>query len=86
MPNEALRKLKQGLLELDKACALEAAKALLEGIAQSEFGRRWRTARMDLWYYFAHRSLELLREEGLLSLIVSRYWTAGRGAARSARP
>ena len=30
MPNEALRKLKEGLLELDKACTLEAAKALLD--------------------------------------------------------
>ncbi len=37
MSNEALRKLKNGLLELDKACTLEAAQALLDvdGGAQS---------------------------------------------------
>ena len=29
MPDESLRKLKEGLLELDKACTLEAAQALL---------------------------------------------------------
>ena len=35
MTDEALRKLKQGLLELDKACTLEAAKSLLDADAQS---------------------------------------------------
>jgi len=58
------------------------AKSLFKQIAQTEFGRRWRTARMDLWYYFAHRSLDLLRDGGLVSLVVSGYWTAGRGAAK----
>jgi methylmalonyl-CoA mutase cobalamin-binding domain/chain len=35
MPDEALRKLKEGLLELDKACTLEAAKALLASEADA---------------------------------------------------
>ncbi|MBN2217148.1 MAG: N-6 DNA methylase [Pirellulales bacterium] len=58
------------------------AKRLLDQIAQTEFGRRWRTPRMDLWYYFAHRAVELLREGGVLSLVVSGYWTAAGGAAK----
>jgi len=58
------------------------AKTLLDQIAQTDFGRRWRTARMDLWYYFAHRALELMRDGGVLSLVVSGYWTAGSGAAK----
>ncbi|MBN1590892.1 MAG: N-6 DNA methylase, partial [Pirellulales bacterium] len=58
------------------------AKSLLDKIAQTELGRRWRSARMDLWYYFVHRALELLRDGGVLSLIVSGYWTAGTGAAK----
>ena len=38
MSNEALRKLKEGLLELDKACTLEAAKALLDVDADAQSG------------------------------------------------
>jgi len=38
MSNEALRKLKEGLLELDKACTLEAAQALLDVEAGARAG------------------------------------------------
>ena len=58
------------------------ARELFEGIAQTEFGRRWREARMDLWYYFAHRALDLLRSGGVLTFVVNSYWTASLGARR----
>jgi len=57
-------------------------KALLDRIAATEFGRRYRTPRMDLWYYFFHRGLELLKPGGRLSFIVGAYWTKGRGAEK----
>ena len=56
-------------------------KRLLDRIASTEFGRRHRAARMDLWYYFLHRGLEMLAEGGTLSFILPAYWTAGAGAA-----
>ncbi|MBI3860665.1 MAG: Eco57I restriction-modification methylase domain-containing protein [Planctomycetia bacterium] len=59
-----------------------SAKALFDGLATGELGRRWREARMDLWYYFLHRSLDLLRPGGVLSFIVSSYWLSSRGAGR----
>ena len=37
---------------------------------------------MDLWYYFVHRSLDLLKPSGLLGFIVNAYWTAGTGAQK----
>ena len=37
---------------------------------------------MDLWYYFVHRGLELLKPASLLSFIVNAYWTAGTGAEK----
>jgi len=58
------------------------SKSLLENLAGTAFGEKYRAARMDLWYYFAHRSLELLRPGGVLSFIVSAYWTAGAGAEK----
>jgi Eco57I restriction-modification methylase len=57
-------------------------KALLERIGATEFGRRWRAPRMDLWYYFVHRGLELLEPGGRLSFIVGSYWTSGSGARK----
>ncbi|QDT46841.1 Eco57I restriction-modification methylase [Symmachiella dynata] len=59
-----------------------AAKALFDTIAQTPLGEQWRQPRMDLWYYFLHRGLDLLRPGGALSFIVNSYWTASRGAEK----
>jgi SAM-dependent methyltransferase len=61
------------------------ARQLLDRLAATPLGRRYRAPRMDLWYYFVHRSLELLRPGGRLSLVVGAYWTAGRGAEKLIR-
>lgn len=58
------------------------ARELFARLATTEMGRRWREARMDLWYYFVHRSLDLLRPGGVLSFVVNSYWTASRGARK----
>ena len=60
-------------------------KHLLDEIALTDFGKRNGRPRMDLWYYFAHRGLELLEADGILSFIVSAYWTAGTGAEKLIR-
>ena len=60
-------------------------KHLLDRIAATRFGRRYRAPRMDLWYYFVHRGLELLKPGGRLSFIVGSYWTSGRGAEKLIR-
>ncbi len=57
-------------------------KRLLDRIAAMELGRRYRTPRMDLSYYFVHRSLELVKPGGTVSFIVGSYWTSGQGAAK----
>lgn len=57
-------------------------KELMDEIARTDFGRRFKSARMDLWYYFVHRGLEVLRPGGLLSFIVNSYWMAGTGAEK----
>ena len=56
------------------------AKSMLDSLAASPLGRRYRAPRMDLWYYFLHRGLELLKPGGRLSYIVGAYWTSGSGA------
>ena len=37
---------------------------------------------MDLAYYFIHRGLDLLKPGGVLSFILSAYWTTARGAEK----
>lgn len=57
------------------------AKSDLQELEQSPLARSRQQARMDLWHYFFHRSLDLLRPGGLLTFIVNSYWTtshAGR--------
>jgi adenine-specific DNA-methyltransferase len=56
------------------------AKSDFDRIAQSALGQRWRTARMDLWHYFLHRGLDLLKPGGRLAFIVNSYWTRSTAA------
>lgn len=55
-------------------------KYLLDDVASTSFGRRYRSARMDLWYYFVHKGLDLLTPAGRLGFIVNSFWTSGTGA------
>ena len=60
-------------------------KHLMDEIASTTFGKKFRAPRMDLWYYFVHRALELLKPAAPLSFIVNAYWTAGTGAEKLIR-
>ncbi len=58
----------------------KGAQAIFSRLAQSELGRRWRQPRMDLWHYFLHRGLDLLRSGGVLCYILNSYWMSARSA------
>ena len=51
------------------------AKLDLAALEQAPLHSRWRPGRMDLWHYFFHRTLDLVRPDGLLTFIVNSYWT-----------
>lgn len=55
-------------------------KELLDQIGAAPWGAKYRVARMDLWYFFIHRSLEAVGSGGIISFIVNSYWTASTGA------
>ncbi len=57
-------------------------KHLMDEIASTPFGMEFRSPRMDLWYYFVHRALYLLKHCAALSFIVNAYWTSGTGAEK----
>lgn len=56
-------------------------KREMDEIAITPLGR-FRSPRMDLWYYFVHRGIELLRDGGSLSFITNAYWLRGTGAEK----
>ncbi len=56
-------------------------KRELDEIGNSPLGR-YRAPRMDLWYYFVHRGIDLLRDGGTLSYITNAYWLQGTGAEK----
>ena len=56
------------------------AKADFDLIAASPLGQRWRRPRMDLWHYFLHRGLNLLKPGGTICYIVNSYWTGSTAA------
>lgn len=57
-------------------------KELMDPIARSDLGKSYRSPRMDLWYYFVHRGIEVLKKDGVLSFIVNSYWLVGTGSKK----
>lgn len=58
-----------------------SAKATFDEVAASPLGR-FRTSRMDYWFYFVHRAIELLAPGGKLGFIVPSYFTKGAGSTK----
>jgi len=57
-------------------------KELLDQIQPSNLGKIFRAPRMDLWYYFVHRGIEILKTDGLFSFIVNSYWLNSTGSEK----
>ena len=57
-------------------------KEEMDLIQTTSWGRRHQSARMDLWYYFVHRGIELLKPGGTLSFITNAYWMQGSGSSK----
>lgn len=48
----------------------------------SRFGKRYYEARMDFFYYFIHKALELLKPGGVLSYVTTAYFTTADGGEK----
>ena len=63
-------------------CKERGAKTLFQHLSSSPWGKQYAMPRMDLWYYFVHLGIELLKEKGRLCFITPAYWTHSRNAAK----
>ena len=57
-------------------------KEVFEPIQATKFGEKYSEGKMNFWYYFFHKGLDLLRENGHITFIAPNYFVAGSGAMK----
>lgn len=60
-------------------------KAVFDIIAHSELGKTYHEGKMDYWYYFLHRALDISHDIGTVAFITSRYWINSSGSKKLIR-
>ncbi len=58
------------------------SKQIFNEVYNSSFGKKWHQGKMDYWYYFLHKAIDVVRDKGVISYITSRYWINSSGASR----
>jgi len=57
-------------------------KNAFESINNSNFGKKYHQGKMDYWYYFLHKAIDIVSDKGVISYITSRYWLNSSGAKK----
>ncbi len=57
-------------------------KEIFRPIANSEFGERFYQGKMDLFYFFFHKGIDLSRQNGIISFITTNYFITATGGNR----
>ena len=57
-------------------------KNVFEPINNSSFGKKYHQGKMDFWYYFLHKAIDIVKNDGVISYITSRYWLNSSGAKK----
>jgi hypothetical protein len=55
-------------------------KHIFEVVNNSDFGRKYHQGKMDYWYYFLHKAIDISPNNSVISYITSRYWLNSTGA------
>ena len=50
-------------------------------VAVSSLGKKYHQGKMDYWYYFVHKAIEILKPKGFLGYITNSYWMNNDGAS-----
>jgi adenine-specific DNA-methyltransferase len=57
-------------------------KELFENIKKYDFGKKYYEAKMDYFYYFIYRGIDILKDNGVLSYITTNYFITADGAKK----
>lgn len=60
-------------------------KGIFDVVASSQVGMKYHEGKMDYWYYFLHRALDISHDAGTISFITSRYWIQSAGSKKLIR-
>lgn len=55
-------------------------KDIFEPIYKTRFGKKYGEGKMNFWYFFFHKGMDLLNSTGMLDFIAPNYFVAGSGA------
>ena len=51
-------------------------------ISKTKWGAKHHQGKMDFWFFFLHLSIDLLKENGIINFITSKYWLNSSGAKK----
>ena len=51
-------------------------------VISTAWGKKYHAGKMDYWFYFLHKAIELTNGNGVITFITSRYWINSSGARR----
>ncbi|QXM06218.1 Eco57I restriction-modification methylase domain-containing protein [Crassaminicella indica] len=57
-------------------------KDLFDGIKNTPFGKKYYEGKMDYFYFFIYKALEILKEKGILAYITTNYFVTADGAVK----
>ncbi len=55
---------------------------LFKEVNESEFGISWHQGKMDFWFYFLHKAIDISNPKAIITFITSRYWLNSQGAKK----
>ena len=55
---------------------------MFKEVNESAFGKRWHQGKMDYWFYFLHKAIDIAKSQGTICYITSRYWINSHGAEK----
>ena len=55
---------------------------IFKPVNESNFGKKYHQGKMDYWFYFLHKAMDIVRERGFVEYITHRYWINSDGAKK----
>ncbi len=60
-------------------------KNVFDTITNTKWGEKYHAGKMDYWYYFLHKAIELTHNQAYICYITSRYWINSSGSKKLIR-
>ena len=57
-------------------------KSMFKPVIKTKWGKKYHQSKMNYWYFFLHKSIDIVSNNGIISFITSRYWLNSSGARK----